>query len=168
MKNVRKWSGLICAILLYYIIHEGAHLIVALAAGTFERIRIVGFGLGVQIVADTFAMSGMQIFIFCIVGAVAALAVAYILVLSRKAILSVQNKTLQAVAYYTTLALLLIDPIQLSVLHNFIGGGDMNGITQMGIPVVLASLVFAAIGAFNLFIIIKYVYRDYKKAFAEA
>lgn len=168
MASIRKWISLIISIVLYYVIHEGAHLCTALIMGTFQRIRIVQFGLGVQIVADTAAMSNLQIFIFCIVGVIATLIVGYALVWKRKSILKSKNKLIRVIAYYATLVFLMLDPIYLSVLHNFVGGGDMNGITQIGIPVIPASIVFFAIAALNLFIIVKYVYKDYKQSFAGA
>jgi hypothetical protein len=164
-RNLRKWIALICAILLYYIVHEGAHAIAALLMGTFQRIRIMSFGLGIQVVADIPVMSNLQIFIFCIVGAIATLIMGYVLVLKKQAILNSNNKVFRAIAYYTTLVFLMLDPIYLSLLHNFVGGGDMNGIIQMGISALPVSIVFLLIGGFNLFIIIKYVYRDYKNDF---
>ncbi len=136
-RNARKWFALICSIILYYIIHEGAHVVAALLLGTFQRIRIVGFGLGVQVVANTTAMSNVQLFIFCIVGAIATLVVGYVLVLRRQNLLKNKNKVVRAVGYYATLVFLMVDPIYLSVLHNFVGGGDMNRITQMGISPLL-------------------------------
>ncbi|MDL2318308.1 hypothetical protein LJC74_04375 [Eubacteriales bacterium OttesenSCG-928-A19] len=166
-QNSRKWFALLCAILLYYIIHEGAHVIAALLMGTFQGIRIMGFGLGVQIMADTAAMSNVQIFIFCIAGAIATLLTGYVLVLKRQTILNSSNKLFRAIAYYTTLVFLMLDPIYLSILHNFVGGGDMNGITQMGVSALPVSIVFFIIGGLNLFLIIKYVYKDYKRAFTE-
>ncbi|MDR2932141.1 MAG: hypothetical protein LBV27_03440 [Oscillospiraceae bacterium] len=164
-RNARKWFGLIGAVLLYYIIHEGAHLCAALLMGSFKSIRLAGFGLGVQIVADTAAMTNVQIFIFCIVGAMATLLAGYVLALKRRAVLKVKNGVFRATAYYTTLIFLMLDPVYLSVLHNFVGGGDMNGMTQMGISALPVSIIFLAVGGLNLFIVIKYIYRDYKKSF---
>lgn len=76
-KFARKMIGLILAILCYYIIHEGAHLLFALSTGTFEE--IVFIFPGIQIKADTERLNIIQIFVFCLLGAVAALTVAYIL-----------------------------------------------------------------------------------------
>ena len=66
--NSRKWLGLICAILLYYIIHEGSHVIIALLYGVFEKVRILG--LGVQVVANTEILTDFQTAIFCVVGSI--------------------------------------------------------------------------------------------------
>ena len=56
-QKLRKLISLVCAIIFYYVIHEGAHLVASLLYGTFESIRVVGYGLGVQIVANTAIMS---------------------------------------------------------------------------------------------------------------
>lgn len=155
-------------LVLYYVIHEGAHLCTVLLMGTFQSIRIVGFGLGVQIVAETSVMSDLQIFIFSIIGTVATLIVGYALVWKRKSILKLENKFARAIAYYSTFVFLILDPVYLSILHNFVGGGDMNGIMQIGIPVILASIVFLAFATLNLFIIVKYIYKNYRRSFANS
>ena len=40
--NLRKWSNLIIAIILYYIIHECSHIVVAIFYGVFEKVKILG------------------------------------------------------------------------------------------------------------------------------
>ncbi|MFC4284443.1 hypothetical protein ACFOZZ_10095 [Catenibacterium sp. GCM10023432] len=46
-KRIRQYIGLFSAVLMYYIIHEGAHLIYAPSVGVFRHINFMG--LGVQI-----------------------------------------------------------------------------------------------------------------------
>lgn len=48
-KSVKQWTAIFVAIISYYIIHEGIHLIIALFLGVFEQIRFVGIW-GMQIV----------------------------------------------------------------------------------------------------------------------
>ena len=43
-KRTRQYLGLLSAVLAYYIIHEGAHLIYALITGTFKQIGLYGSG----------------------------------------------------------------------------------------------------------------------------
>ncbi len=163
--NLRKWFSLLAAVLLYYLVHEGSHLLVACIYGTFQGIKFMG--LGVQIVADTAAMTNLQLAIFCVVGSIAALAVGEILLLLTAQIVSVKNKYVKAIGYYTTLVLLLADPIYLSVLYRFVGGGDMNGILLFGIPEPAVQLIYGAVGVCNLFLLARCVYPKYKKAFVE-
>ena len=165
VKNSRKWLALIIAAALYYIVHEGAHMVVALLHGTFRRIRFIKWGLGVQIVADIDVMSSFQIFVFSIIGAVATLLVGYIMVWQRNNMLRFSSKLLRAIAYYTTLIFLCLDPLYLSVISHFVGGGDLNGIVLVGIPETVAVVFFLMLLAFNLFIFTKLVYPSYKRKF---
>lgn len=163
--NSRKWFGLICAILLYYIIHEGSHVIIALLYGVFEKVRILG--LGVQVVANTEILTDFQTAIFCVVGSISTLLVAYLLVLFTNKIVSNKNKIFKAICFYTTLAFLLLDPLYLAIIYKFFGGGDMNGIVLFGIPEIVIQLIYGTIAIINIFLIIKKIYPAYKKSFSE-
>ncbi|MEK5257275.1 hypothetical protein NST74_27925 [Paenibacillus sp. FSL F4-0125] len=61
--NLKKWTAIFITIIVYYVIHEGAHLILALCYNVFERIRIVGLW-GVQIVTTDGELLGYQLAIF--------------------------------------------------------------------------------------------------------
>lgn len=167
LSNMRKWFSLIIAVGFYYIIHEGAHLIVALLSGTFQSARLVKWGLGIQIVADIDVMSNMQIFVFSIMGAVATLIVGYIMVWQTKKIVKSSSMLLRAIAYYATLILLCLDPLYLSVISRFVGGGDLNGIVLVGIPETVAAIFCLMLLVLNLFIFFKLVYPHYKQRFLE-
>lgn len=54
--------GLLFAAVAYYLIHEGAHLLYALALGVFKRIKFMG--LGMQIATYSEKMTDVQIGIF--------------------------------------------------------------------------------------------------------
>lgn len=161
--NARKWLGLIIAILCYYIVHEGTHAIAALFMGSYQRIKFMFPGM--QIVVNKDAMSDLQLAVFCIAGPLATLLLGYALVLITKRILKSNNKVIKAAFYYMTLGMLIIDPIYLSVLCGFFGGGDMNGIILFGIPEVVARSAFGVIGAINVFVFVKYIYLAYKADF---
>lgn len=163
--NSRKWLGLICAIFLYYIIHEGSHAIIAMLYGVFEKIRILG--LGVQVVVNTELLTDFQTAIFCIVGSISTLLVAYLLVLLTNKIVSNKNKFLKAICFYTTITFLLLDPLYLAIIYKFFGGGDMNGIVLFGVPEIVIQLIYGMIAVVNVFIIVKRIYPAYKKGFSE-
>lgn len=150
------------AILIYYVIHEGSHLIYALFLGVFKQINLMG--LGVQIDVYTEKMSEVQLGIFCIVGSVVTLVIGYVLVILTNNIVRIESKMFKACMYYITVALLLIDPLYLSVLCGFFGGGDMNGIAIL-IPELLVRIIYAGIFAINIFIFFKGVLPKYRKAF---
>ena len=73
---------------------------------------------------------------------------------------------LNTCAYYITIAMLLLDPLYLSVLCGFFGGGDMNGIALL-IPEVAARMLYGVLLAVNAVVFIKIVLPKYKAAFAE-
>ena len=162
-KRTRQYVGLLAAVVAYYLIHEGAHLLYALWVGAFKRIKFMSLGMQVDIYAEK--LSPTQLGVFCFLGSVATLLFAYILIALIRKISKLSSKTLKACAYYITLALMLIDPLYLSVLCGFFGGGDMNGISLI-IPQALARILYGVILVINLIIFIKIVLPRYKSAFA--
>ena len=78
-KRTRQYIGLLSAVLSYYIIHEGAHLVYALIIGAFKQINVMGVGVQIDIYAES--ITDIQLGIFCLVGSVATFLMAYILVL---------------------------------------------------------------------------------------
>jgi hypothetical protein len=167
MRNARKWFALLVSIVLYYIIHEGAHVIASLLMGKFQGIRIWSWGLGVQVLSDTAAMSDIHFFIFNIAGVFATMIAAYILFWRRKSLLRTPSKVLRAVAYYATLIFLCLDPFYLSIMYRFVGGGDMNGILRIGIPEAVVFNFFLAMLGVNIVVLVKYIYPDYKQRFLQ-
>ena len=165
LKNLRKWFGLICAIILYYLIHEGTHVLVALFYDAFEKINILG--LGVQVVANIDLLNDFQKAIFCVSGCISTLLVGYLLVLFANKIIKIKNKIIKAICYYATLAFLLLDPIYLMILYKFVGGGDMNGILLFGISEIMVQMIFGIITIINIYLIVKMIYPLYKKSFSE-
>lgn len=161
-KKIRTLTAFIFAFILYYIIHEGAHFIYAVNIGTFEKINLMFPGMQIQ--ANTDIMSNIQIGIFCLLGVIATLCVAYVLCILVKRITLIKSNFIRALFYYTTLVFLLNDPLYLSIFYKFFGGGDMNGILLL-IPETIASLLFVVIAIVNFVIIIKVIIPEYKKAF---
>ena len=143
-KKARQYIGIMAALAVYYIIHEGAHLICALLMGVFKHLM----GLGIQIDVNNTVMTDIQMGFFCFVGAAATFVTGYVLVLLCNSICKVHNKLFKAVMYYITIAMLLLDPMYLSILCGFFGGGDMNGI-QLLLPEITARLGFAALLVIN-------------------
>ena len=163
-KRARQYIGLIAAVAAYYIIHEGAHLIYALTIGVFKQINFMWIGM--QIDVYNIAMTDMQMGILCLVGAVATFIVGYALVLPSDKICKVQNKLFRAIMYYITIIMLLLDPLYLSVLCGFFGGGDMNGISLF-LPELAARIGFGVLLIVNGFVFWKVVLPKYTAAFKE-
>ena len=161
---MRQYLGILAALVSYYAVHEGAHLAYACTIGVFEKIRFLG--LGIQIVTDTQCMTNTQLGIFCALGAIATLIVAYALTLTAPAICKVESEVFKACMYYITMAMLLLDPLYLSALCGFFGGGDMNGIALL-YPEWAARAFFGVLLVINGILFWKTVLPKYKNAFAK-
>ena len=163
-KRIRQYIGIFAAVIAYYLVHEGAHLVAALYYGVFKGINFMG--LGMQIDAYTDRMTDFRLGIFCLVGAVATVLFGWLLVLLCKRICAVKSKVFKSIMWYVSLAILMIDPLYLSVLCGFFGGGDMNGIKLL-FPETAVRIVFALIGIIHGIVIWKYLLPEYTKAFQE-
>ena len=163
-KRTRQYIGLLSAVLAYYIIHEGAHLIYALITGAFKQINVMGMGVQIDIYAER--ITDIQLGIFCLVGSVATFVTAYTLVLFTNKIGKNSSKIFKACMYYITIAMLLIDPVYLSVLCGFFGGGDMNGISLL-FPEIAVRIVYGIILTINIAVFMKIVLPKYQLVFSE-
>ena len=163
-KRIRQYVGLLSAIIAYYLLHEGAHLLYALSIGAFKQINLMGLGMQIDIYAEE--MTQTQLGVFCLLGSVTTLLIAYILIALIDKIKIISSKAVKACLYYITIAMLLIDPLYLSILCGFFGGGDMNGIKLL-VPEVAARILYGLILVVNVFVFVKIVLPKYKLAFAD-
>lgn len=161
-KRIRQYIGLFLAILSYYVIHEGVHFLYAICIGVFKQINFMGLGIQVDVYSDK--MNSIQMGVFCIVGSVATVLTAYILVIMIPILLRSSSKVFKACMYYITIAMLLIDPIYLSILYRFFGGGDMNGILLL-IPEVAARIIYGGIFIVNIVLFFKVILPKYEISF---
>ena len=115
-KKTRQYIGLLSAIIAYYIIHEGAHFVYALITGVFKEIKFMGLGMQIDIYAEKY--TDIQMGMFCIIGSVATFITAYLLIFLSNRIVKAKSKPFKACMYYITIAMLLLDPLYLSLLCN--------------------------------------------------
>ena len=162
-KRARQLVGIFAAIVAYYLIHEGAHLLYALLTGVFKQINFMGLGVQIDVCAER--MTDTQLGIFCLVGALATFCVGYLLTAFAKKICRAQSQLLRAMLYYITIAFLLLDPLYLSVLCGFFSGGDMNGIALL-CPEWAARSLFGALLLVNGLVFWKRVLPVYRQSFA--
>ena len=163
-KRIRQYIGILAAVVAYYIVHEGAHLITALYYGVFKGINFMGLGMQIDVYADR--MTDTQLGIFCLAGAVSSFLFGWLLIALAKRICKAKSKVFKSVMWYVSLAILLIDPLYLSVMCGFFGGGDMNGVKLL-FPEIAVRIVFAIIGIIHGIVIWKYLLPEYTKAFQE-
>ena len=128
-KKARQYLGLLCAVLAYYAVHEGAHLMYALSIGTFRQINILGLGIQVDVYRKH--MTDVQLGLFCLAGPAATILAAWLLTGITGKIVNTKSKVFRACMYYITIAMLLLDPAYLCVVYKLVGGGDMNGIALL-------------------------------------
>lgn len=160
-KRVRQYLGVISAIVAYYIVHEGAHLLVALCMGVFKSVKFMG--VGIQIDVESALMSDTQMGVFCLAGALSTWVAAYLLVLLSGNICKSRCVLFRAVMYYITIAMLVIDPVYLSVVCGMVGGGDMNGIALL-VPEAAARVAAGILLVVNVFVFLKIVLPRYVSA----
>ena len=163
-RRIRQYIGIFVAVIAYYIVHEGAHLVAALYYGVFKGINFMGLGMQIDVYAER--MTDTQLGFFCLAGAVSALLFGWLLVLLCKRICDVKSKVFKTIMWYISLSILIIDPLYLSILCSFFGGGDMNGIKLL-FPEIAVRIVFAIIGIIHGIVIWKYLLPEYTKAFQE-
>ena len=163
-KRTRQYIGILAALAAYYLIHEGAHLLYALLTGVFKQINFMGLGVQIDVYADR--MTDAQLGIFCLAGALATFCAGYLLTALAKSICRAQNKLLRAVIYYITMAFLLLDPLYLSILCGFFGGGDMNGIALL-CPEWAARCLFGVLLLVNGLVFWKLVLPVYRQSFSQ-
>lgn len=161
-KRTRQYIGILAALVAYYLVHEGAHFLYAMITGVFKQINFMGLGVQVDVYADR--MTDIQLGVFCLVGAVATLCAGYLLTAFARNICRAQNKLLRAMLYYITIAFLLLDPLYLSVLCGFFGGGDMNDIALL-CPEWTARCLSGALLLVNGLIFWKRVLPTYQQSF---
>ena len=122
--------------------------------------------LGMQIDVYAERLTDTQLGLFCLAGPVETLLFGWVLTLLAKRICTSKSKLFKAVMWYVSLAFLIIDPLYLSVLCGFFGGGDMNGITLL-LPEVAAKILFGVILVINGLLFWKVILPKYKMAFSE-
>ena len=163
-KRIRQYIGILAAVVAYYIVHEGAHLITALYYGVFKGINLMGLGMQIDVYAER--MTDIQLGIFSLAGAIATFLFGWLLIALARKICNAESKVFKSMMWYITLAILMIDPLYLSVLCGFFGGGDLNGIKLL-FPEITARIIFAVIGIVHGIIIGKHLLPEYKKAFQQ-
>ncbi len=163
-KTMRQYIGLFAAIVSYYVIHEGAHLVYALSIGVFKNINIIGLGVQIDVYAEQ--MTEQQMGLFCVIGSVATMIVAYALVVLANRIKNSTSKVFKASMYYVTIIMLLMDPLYLSLLCGMFGGGDMNGISLL-VPELVVRIGYGILLVVNIIVFFKLVLPKYKLGFQE-
>ena len=57
-KRIRQYIGIFAAVIAYYIVHEGAHLVAALYYGVFKGINFMGLGMQIDAYTERMTLDG--------------------------------------------------------------------------------------------------------------
>lgn len=87
-----------------------------------------------------------------------------VLTLTASQICKADSKIFKACLYYITIAMLLIDPLYLSILCVFFGGGDMNGIALL-FPEWAVRIFFGVMLVIHCLLFWRIVLPRYNRAF---
>lgn len=87
-----------------------------------------------------------------------------VLTLTASQICKADSKIYKACLYYITIAMLLIDPLYLSILCVFFGGGDMNGIALL-FPEWAVRIFFGVMLVIHCLLFWRIVLPRYNRAF---
>ncbi len=161
-KRVRQYLGLLSAVIAYYLIHEGAHLVYALLTGTFRQINIMGLGVQIDVYAEK--MTDMQLGLFCLAGPMATATTAWLLTGFTDMVVQAKSKVFRACMYYITIAMLFLDPAYLCEIYRLVGGGDMNGISLL-LPEAAVQVFSGALLIVHVVVFWKRILPQYKKSF---
>ena len=161
-KKARQYLGLLCAVLAYYAVHEGAHLVFALGTGTFRQINLLGLGIQIDVYRDR--MSDLQLGLFCLAGPVATILTAWILTGFAEKIVKIKSKVFRACMYYITLAMLFVDPAYLCAVYKLVGGGDMNGIALL-LPEGAVRIFGGMLLIVHMALFVKWILPKYRMSF---
>ncbi|MGM9804579.1 MAG: hypothetical protein ACI308_10440 [Muribaculaceae bacterium] len=162
-KRTRQYLSIIACVIVYYVIHEGAHALYAMCIGAFKSVNFMG--IGVQIDIHRQMMSDTQLGVFCLVGALSTLVAGWVMVALRHRICALKPKLPRSMGWYVTIALLMLDPLYLTVFYAWVGGGDMNGIKLL-MPEMAVRACFAALAVIHVMVLVRLVYPVYKRSFA--
>ena len=161
-KKARQYLGLLAAVVAYYAIHEGTHLLYALGTGTFRQINFLGLSIQVDVYRER--MTDTQLGLFCLAGPVATLISAWLLTTFTGKIAQGKSKVFRACMYYITIAMLFVDPAYLCFVYKLVGGGDMNGISLL-LPEQVVQTVSGALLLIHVGLFIRWIFPKYKRSF---
>ncbi|MCQ2294544.1 MAG: hypothetical protein MJZ67_02725 [Bacteroidales bacterium] len=164
MKRIRQYLGIVVALVCYYVVHEGAHWLYAVSHGVFKQVNVMALGVQIDVFRDQ--LTDTQLGWFCLVGPLATLFSALVLVMLRNKICQVRSKIFRACAWYASIVMLLLDPLYIGFMYRFVGGGDMNGIKLL-VPEIWVALCFCVVAVLNAVVLFKVLLPVYTQSFKE-
>lgn len=161
MRVARKYLYFVLAGITYLAVHEGIHIVQALIYGIYKGINMLPLGVEVEVI-QPLTISGPKLAAFSGLSSISTLLMGYVLFLLSPVVLKSKKQHLKNYIYYVTFIFLLLDPIYISILSYFVGGGDINGIALgLHIPYMLVRSIYLIVAIINVCLIYKKLYPAY-------
>lgn len=161
-RSVRVTLAFLAAAVVWGVIHEGIHILVAMFYGEFARVAVVDFLP--QVVYETpVDARGSELKWTLIAGlpSISTVFLGYGMLAARNRIQSAFSGLTVAVLYWTTVVLLLLDPANLA-FGPFVFGGDAIGIAWgLDVPVIVVQGVAGLVLLVNREFIVRMLFPLY-------
>ena len=160
MSLARKYLYFILAGITYLLVHEGVHIIQALIYGIYKGIDLLPLGVEIEVI-QPLTISDLKLAVFSGLSSIFTILMGYVLFLLSPVVLKSKKQYFKNYIYYVTFVFLLLDPIYISILSNFVGG-DINGIALgLHIPYMIVRSVYLIVAIINVCLIYKKLYPAY-------
>jgi len=155
---MKKLLTLLITIIIFMLIHEGTHGLVALLFDEYKTFKVNWYGPEVIFKTPVFERSGIKWGLISGISNLLTLAVGYTAFIKRKQIAGLGNSYFRLIGYWFIFVFLLFDPVNLSILP-FIFNGDVGGIAEgFGIDRYLVQGIFFSVLFLNRELIVRKVF----------
>jgi hypothetical protein len=146
---MKKYLTLILAIIIFAVVHEGAHALVAWKFAEYQTFRVHPYGLEVVFKTPVAEREGVKWGFISATSNVLTLLLGYLMFFFRVKMARLRSSFLSALGYWLILLFLILDAFNLSV-GPFIYGGDIGGIVAgFGINRYLVQVIFFMVFLIN-------------------
>jgi len=159
-RKCRQYAVNILAVVTYLIIHEGTHIVQALAHGIFRGLRLNLLGVEV-LITEPLTIGGWKLACFSGLSSLVTVGIGYLIYKMTTVILSFKNQFIKSYLYYTAVVFLILDSLYISVFSFFVGG-DINGIALgLGVPHMIVRGAYFAVLIINFLLVVKVLHPKY-------
>jgi len=159
---MKRWLVFLLAVVIFAVVHEGVHAIIAMFYGEYHAFRIGPLGPEVQFRTPVGEREGIHWAFISGASNLATTLIGYLLLLFGDRLACLRSWSLRATSFYLTLIFLLSDPLNLSI-GPFIYGGDADGIAVgLGINRLFIQIVFLFVFLVNRELIVQKLFPTYE------
>jgi len=159
---VKKLLYMLLVVMVYAIVHEGAHAILATLAGEYQAFHVRPFGLEVTYTTPVGERHGIHWALIAGFSNALTVSIGYGLFAVRRRIASIPVPFLKDLGYYATVMFMVLDPINLGV-GPFIYRGDAIGVAVgLGVSRYVVQGIALAVLLLNRELIVREVFRTFR------